>query len=211
MNSNCSQLTKVGITDHTFIKTRKYSYFIMEMIGDSEILDEILGDSIPQEINKAKIKEIFEILQSQERPDLVNELKSFILLKKHGENGSKPVEAKSQEGPDLAKEMKNLVLPNSSRERGLKLVERKDIEHSSINKVDELPTEILKKILQKLNVESLFLARQTCRRWKEIIDRFEFLGQASSKFLKSSFDFLFFVSIIFIFRYNFLHTGSWRE
>ena len=165
----------------------------MKKIEDIAALDTIFTDSFPKEINKAKIKEIFEILQSQERSDLVNELKSFILLKKTGENGAKSDEEKSQEKPDLAKEMKNLVLPKSSGERGLKLVERKKIEHSSINKVDELPTEILKKILQKLAIRSLFPARQTCRRWKEIIDKFEFLGQASSKFLKSSFDFLSFI------------------
>ena len=151
----------------------------MEMFEDSEILDKILGDSIPQKINKAKIKEIFEILQSQERPDLVKELMSLISHKKTGDNGIESDEEKSQEEPDLINEMKNLVLPKSNEERGLKLAERKKIEHSSINKVDELPTEILKKILQKLDVEGLFLARQICRRWKEIIHKFEFLGQAS--------------------------------
>ena len=153
----------------------------MEMFEDSEILDKILGDSIPQEINKTKIKEIFEILQSQERPDLVNELKSFVLLKKTGENVTKLVEENSQEEPNLAKEMKNSVLPKSNGKRGLKLSERKKIEHSSINKVDELPTEILKKILEKLDIQSLFLAKQICRRCNEIIDKFEFLELKSVK------------------------------
>ena len=161
----------------------------MKTNKDIVTLDTILTDSIPQEINKTKIKEIFEILQSQERPDLVNELKSFVLLKKTGENVTKLVEENSQEEPNLAKEMKNSVLPKSNGKRGLKLSERKKIEHSSINKVDELPTEILKKILEKLDIQSLFLAKQICRRWNEIIDKFEFLELASSKFLKSSFQF----------------------
>ena len=82
----------------------------MEMFEDSETLDKILlGDSFPKEINKAEIKEIFELLQSQERPDLVKGMKSLILLKITGDNGTKAVEEKSQERPDLAKEMKNLA------------------------------------------------------------------------------------------------------
>ena len=46
------------------------------------------------------------IIQSQERPDPVKKMKSFIFLKT---NGTKPVEDKSQERPYLAKEMKNLL------------------------------------------------------------------------------------------------------
>ena len=179
------------------------------MIEDIATLDTILADSFPKEINKAIIREIFEILQSQERPDLVNELKSFVLLKKTGENVTKLVEENSQEEPNLAKEMKNSILPKSNGKRGLKLSERKKIEHSSINKVDELPTEILKKILEKLDIQSLFLAKQICRRWNEIIDKFEFLELASSKFLKSSFQFPSLFIIFFFCRYNFLHNGSW--
>ena len=65
----------------------------MEMFEDSETLDKILlGDSFPKEINKAEIKEIFELLQSQERPDLVKGMKSLILLKITGDNGTKAVD-----------------------------------------------------------------------------------------------------------------------
>ena len=53
----------------------------------------------------------------------------------------------------------------------------KDI--STIN--DVLPTEILKKILERLDIKSLCLARQTCKRWKTIVDRFELVEEASSK------------------------------
>ena len=46
-----------------------------------------------------------------------------------------------------------------------------------------LPPEILKKILEKLDLKSLGFAKQTCKRWKEIIDVFELKTQASRKFI----------------------------
>ena len=52
----------------------------------------------------------------------------------------------------------------------------------SINKV--LPPEMLKKILEFLDAKSLSFARQSCKRWKNIIDGFELVKQASSKFIK---------------------------
>ena len=52
----------------------------------------------------------------------------------------------------------------------------------SINKV--LPPEMLKKILEFLDAKSLSFARQSCKRWKNIIDGFELVKQASSKFLE---------------------------
>ena len=55
-----------------------------------------------------------------------------------------------------------------------------------VNRVNHvLPTEILKKILGKLDFKSLGLARQTCKRWKEIIDAFELMKQAYRKFIVS--------------------------
>ena len=124
----------------------------MEMIEDIAALDTIFKDSFPKEINKAKIKEIFEILQNQNRPDLIEEMKNLVLIKNCGEKNSN-------------------------------LTEEKRIDSSSpINQV--LPTEMLKKILEKLDIRSLIIARQTCLRWKEIIDKFKFVEEASSKFLK---------------------------
>ena len=124
----------------------------MKAIEDIVTLDIILTDSFPKEINKDKIKEIFEILQSQNRPDLI-------------------------------KEMKNLVMIKSCGEKSSHLAEEERIDSSSpINQV--LPTEMLKKILEKLDIRSLIIARQTCMRWKEIIDKFKFVEEASSKFLK---------------------------
>ena len=124
----------------------------MEMIEDIPALDTIFKDSFPKKINKAKIKEIFEILQNQNRPDLIEEMKNLVLIKNCGEKNSN-------------------------------LTEEKRIDSSSpINQV--LPTEMLKKILEKLDIRSLIIARQTCLRWKEIIDKFKFVEEASSKFLK---------------------------
>ena len=45
-----------------------------------------------------------------------------------------------------------------------------------------LPTEVLKKILKNLDFRSLCYALQTCKRWKEIIDGFEFVKLSQSKF-----------------------------
>ena len=50
-----------------------------------------------------------------------------------------------------------------------------------INQV--FPTEILKKILERLDIKSLCSAKQTCKHWKNIIDTFKFLENASSKYL----------------------------
>ena len=51
------------------------------MIEDFALLDILLSDSFPKEINRAKIKEIFEILQNKVRPDLAQEMKNLLLLK----------------------------------------------------------------------------------------------------------------------------------
>ena len=51
------------------------------MVKDFVMQDTILSDSFPKEMNKAKIKEIFEILQTQERRDLIQEMKNLIQLK----------------------------------------------------------------------------------------------------------------------------------
>ena len=48
-----------------------------------------------------------------------------------------------------------------------------------INQV--LPTEILRKILQWLDIPGLCVARQTCKPWKCVIDGFELVEEACSK------------------------------
>ena len=124
----------------------------MKAIEDIVTLDIIFADSFPKEINKAKIKEIFEILQSQKRPDLIEEMKNLVLLKNIGEESSN-------------------------------LAEEKKMDLSPIKQV--LPTEVLKKVLEKLNFKSLYFAMQTCKSWRDIIHEFELVKKASSKFHKS--------------------------
>ena len=58
------------------------------MIEDFALLDILLSDSFPKELNNSKIKDIVEILQNQERPDLVQEMKNLLLLKTIGKNSS---------------------------------------------------------------------------------------------------------------------------
>ena len=78
-----------------------------------------------------------------------------------------------QERLDLVKEMKDLLLwifgKHFSKRDGF------------INGV--LPIEILKKILERLDCKSLCFAKQTSRLWKEIIEEFQLVEKAASKFL----------------------------
>ena len=60
------------------------------------------------------------------------------------------------------------------------------LEITDINQV--LPTEILRKILQRLDIPSLCSARQTCKRWKDVIDGFELVEEACSKYFLSLFE-----------------------
>ena len=53
------------------------------------MIDTILSDSFPKEVTKAKVKEIFEILHTQERPDLIKEIKNLLQLKTNGKDGLK--------------------------------------------------------------------------------------------------------------------------
>ena len=88
--------------------------------------------------------------------------------------------------------MKNLVLIKTNEENVLKLAreEKTDISKFSgeretglslINQV--LPTEMLKMILEKLDIYSICFAKQVCMRWRDIIHEFELVKKASSKFL----------------------------
>ena len=50
-----------------------------------------------------------------------------------------------------------------------------------INQV--LPNEMLKKILEKLDIKSLCFSRQTCKLWNDIIIKFKLMEEASSKLI----------------------------
>ena len=66
------------------------------------------------------------------------------------------------------------------------IAEMPKLEITDINQV--LPTEILRKILQRLDIKNLCVAKQTCKRWKEIIDGFELVEEACSKYFLSLFE-----------------------
>ena len=102
---------------------------------------------IPKEINKADIEEICNILQVQQRPDLVEVMKNLVILS----------------GKNVTEKNKTVFL--------------------SINK---LPPEMLKKILGMLDIKSLCFARRTCKYWKQIIDEYNIMKEALSKFSKSN-------------------------
>ena len=59
------------------------------MIEDFALLDILLLESFPKELNKAKIREVFEILENQERPDLAQEMKKLLLFKTTENDASK--------------------------------------------------------------------------------------------------------------------------
>ena len=61
------------------------------------------------------------------------------------------------------------------------IAEMSKLEITEINQV--LPTEILRNILQRLDIKNLCSARQTCKRWKDVIDGFELVEDACSKFM----------------------------
>ena len=140
------------------------------MIEDFELHDILLSDSFPKEINKGKIKDIFEILQTQERPDLSHELKKLLLLKTIEKDTSK-----------------------------IEVINTMDL--ALINRV--LPTEMLKKILENLDYKSLCSAKQTFKRWKDIIDEFKLVEQALGKFLE--FCFVHLSKKIFLFDFNHIY------
>ena len=69
---------------------------------------------------------------------------------------------------------------------GVSSSKKAKLEITEINQV--LPTEILRKILQRLDIPSLCVARQTCKRWKGVIDGFELVEEACSKYSLSLFE-----------------------
>ena len=68
-------------------------------------------------------------------------------------------------------------------------IEKEGPENDETNLMDvsqvnrNIPTEILKKILENLDYKSIYFAQQTCKRWKEIINKFKLVQKISSKFV----------------------------
>ena len=59
------------------------------------------------------------------------------------------------------------------------------LEIAEINQA--LPTEMLRNILQRLDIPCLCAARKTCKRWREIINGFKLVEEACSKYFLSLF------------------------
>ena len=64
------------------------------------------------------------------------------------------------------------------------MAKENEIDFPSINEV--FPAEILKKILEWLDIKNLVIARLTCKRWKLIIDNCDIMEKVLSKILKSN-------------------------
>ena len=63
-------------------KRKTDGQIISTEVEDTSMLDTLISNHFQKEINKAKINEIFEILQSHKKPDLIEEMKNLALLKK---------------------------------------------------------------------------------------------------------------------------------
>ena len=85
------------------------------MIEDFALLDTIFTD-LPKKISKDKIQEIFEILQSQERSDLTQEMKKLLQFKTSGKDGLIMAEGKETVFPivnqSLPTELLKKILAN---------------------------------------------------------------------------------------------------
>ena len=63
-------------------KRKTDGQIISTEVEDTSMLDTLISNHFPKKINKSKINEIFEILQSHKKPDLIEEMKNLALLKK---------------------------------------------------------------------------------------------------------------------------------
>ena len=88
-----------------------------------------------------------------------------------------------QERLDLTQELEKLLLFKTNGNDGLKMAKKRKTALSLVNQA--LPTEILKKIMENLDIKSLCFAKQTCKRWKDIINGFQLVEKALSKFFES--------------------------
>ena len=61
-------------------KRKTDGQIISTEVENTSMLDTLISNHFPKEINKAKINEISEILQSNKRPDLVKEINDLVLL-----------------------------------------------------------------------------------------------------------------------------------
>ena len=89
---------------------------------------------------------------------------------------------KTQKRPDLTQELEKLLLFKTNGNDGLKMAKKRKTALSLVNQA--LPTEILKKIMENLDIKSLCFAKQTCKRWMDVINGFQLVEKALSKFFE---------------------------
>ena len=117
--------TIVESTPSTNLIFQSCLYTFSKMIEDFALLNILLSDSFPKELNKPKIREIFEILQNQERPDLAQEMKNLLLLKTDENNASKRKITNSIDLPLI-----NKVLPTEMLKKVLEHLDYKSMHNA---------------------------------------------------------------------------------
>ena len=79
-------------------------------VEDTSMLDTLTSNHFPKKINKSKINEIFEILQSHKRPDLVKEIKNLVQLHTRAIDGPNMTEMDTSTTKVLPTEMLKAIL-----------------------------------------------------------------------------------------------------
>ena len=91
-------------------KRKTNGQIISTEVENTSMLDTLISNHFPKEINKAKINEISEILQSHKRPDLVKEIKNLVLLKTRVIEGPKMADMDTLNNKVLPTEMLKAIL-----------------------------------------------------------------------------------------------------
>ena len=91
-------------------KRKTNGQIISTEVEDTSMLDTLISNHFPKEINKAKINEISEILQNNKRPDLVKEINNLVLLNARVIDGPKKAEMYTSTNKVLPTEMLKAIL-----------------------------------------------------------------------------------------------------
>ena len=101
MLNQFTRITRKRKTDGQILSTE---------VEDTSMLDTLISNHFPKEINKAKINEISEILQNNKRPDLVKEIKNLVLLNTRAIDGPNMTEIDTPTTKVLPTEMLKAIL-----------------------------------------------------------------------------------------------------
>ena len=85
------------------------------IVEDFSMQETLTSNHFPKEINKAKINEISEILQSNKRPDLVKEINDLVLLNARVIDSPKMAEMDTSTNKVLPTEMLKMILKPMKR------------------------------------------------------------------------------------------------